>query len=219
MFFLKSNIPITILIRHLPTVDDNKNLLTPYDDDVVLLPVNEDYLKKMAECIEKISELTRRNVCFNTSPLQRGVKMAKILNSYMTSQGMIELDDRWCNIHQGDIAGLSQETFRKEALWRNWHERPNLTSFPNGESLYQVQTRINEMISLISRNNCINVIISHTTPLQVILTSLLGIELKYIWRFYFEHYSMTIIVNDILLCANTKDPDLDGLRKLVINDE
>lgn len=211
---MHSNVPLTILIRHLPTLDDEKNILTPYDSDNEFLPINEAEIKNIAYCLEQISQITGRKICFYTSPVMRATEMANLINRYMKTKETITIDSRWCNINQGEVSGIRQSEFKNEPLWRNWHERPEYVSFPNGETLHDVQKRVNEALSMISRNTNINVIISHTTPLQVAITSLLGIDLSHIWRFYFEYYAITIVVNNVILCANAKLPDLQGLRKL-----
>lgn len=200
----------------MPTIDDDKNLLTPYNRDSELLPINEERLAIMAKSIENVSLITERKIIFNTSPLQRGIKMVQKLNEYIQCNGEIKLDDRWRNINQGEVAGLSQAEFQKEPLWRIWHERPQQAFFPNGENIHNVYERISGALSSISRQGHINVIVSHTTPLQVILTSLLNIDISNIWTFYFEYYSLTVVINNTLLCANTKSIDLDGIRKLII---
>ena len=69
-----------------------------------------------------------------------------------------------------------------------------------GECLQDVKRRIEDFLSKAGGQNTI--IISHTTPMQVLLCRLLGIEVDRIWSFKFDHYRFTAIFGEILLRYN-----------------
>jgi len=212
---VQTNIPVNILIRHLPTYDDQKDLLSPYNGDCSILPVEQGKIQKMSNTLETVSEITDRKIIFYVSPVNRAIKTATLINDNLKKDYNIIQDKRLYNINQGSVSGITQNAFKKEPLWRVWHEKPHYTSFPKGESLTDVYHRIQSIVSEYSRSSDINVYISHTTSLQVLATILMNVDISRIWNFYFEHYTMTMFFNQVLLYSNVEFTSLSGLRKLV----
>lgn len=212
---MQINIPLNILIRHLPTYDDQRDLLSSYNVDSPILPVESERIQKISNTLDSISEITDRGIVFYVSPVNRATETAIMINDKLKNSYNIVQDKRLYNINQGSISGMTQNEFKKEPLWRIWHDRPHHTTFPNGESLIDVYHKIQSIVSEFSRQPNINVYISHTTPLQVLATIFMNIDVSQIWNFYFEHYAMTIFFNQVLLYSNVEFSSLSGLRKLV----
>lgn len=118
------------------------------------------------------------------------------------------------NIAQGNVGGTLQSDFAKYPLYWKWHHAPDRTYFPGGESLADVQSRVSQAVGLLDQENALNVIVSHTTPMQVLMTILLDLPVANVWRFYFAHFSLTVTYGETLLANNVKRLQQDWISLL-----
>jgi broad specificity phosphatase PhoE len=195
--------PFFILLRHVPTADDALGILTPPNAETELLPVESEVFVRIAKVIDSVASATGRDVEISTSPTDRGKATAVSVATRLSCRHTLVEDGRLLNIDQGSISGHSQEQFATSPLYWQWHHFPNRVSFPKGERLTDVASRIDEFISDKCNVALVNVVISHTTPLQVIATRLLGLDLSAVWRFYFAHHHITVIYGATLMAANS----------------
>lgn len=197
--------PIFLLLRHLPTTDDAAGLLTPHDATTELEPIDELALRKLARAIDRLATDTCRHLTITSSQTDRGRVTGEELARCLASPVKIDEDVRLGNIDQGSIGGITQDEFSRSPLYWRWHTLPHMTTFPKGEALLDVVGRIDELIAWLSSKPTVNLVISHTTPLQVMLSRLLGLKSDRIWSFYFAYYTLTAVYGDTLIALNSAE--------------
>jgi len=112
-------------------------------------------------------------------------------------------DARLGNIDQGAYAGSTQTQFSSTELYRAWHSAPTTVRFPGGETLGDVKARVSSFLQEnLSGGRSLNLVVGHTTPLQVLTLQLLGLPLRNVWQFYYAPFSATIIYGNVLLMHN-----------------
>jgi broad specificity phosphatase PhoE len=195
--------PIFVLLRHVPTMDDSLGLLTSPNAKTQILPLEAEAFVRIATVIDSIAAESGREVRISASPTDRGSATANALSAQLNCPHTLAEDRRLLNIDQGVVAGQSQKEFAESPLYWRWHHFPDTVLFPKGENLTDVASRIDAFISEQCSSNLVHVVISHTTPLQVIATRLLGLELSTVWRFYFAHYHLTVIYGATLISSNS----------------
>lgn len=190
-----------ILFRHLPTEDDVSNNYTAHNSKVKFAPLKNELVQNAQDqLIQFISENNITQVfCSNN---ERGRATANIILKTFKTQLDLRIDQGLNNILQPEWSGLNQTDVEKTLQYKIWHSEPKRVIFVNGESLIDVEHRVSNILAKIDNNGAL--LISHTTPMQVILCKLLGIDLNRIWAFKFDHYTFSVVANDILLRYNAK---------------
>lgn len=191
-----------ILFRHLPTTDDVSDVYTSNNSKVDFIPIEKQLIDNIRN--QLIQFLAKNNInqvyCSDNS---RGKGTAKILFDDFPFKLNIIADKRLNNILQPEWSGLHQSVVMETERYKTWHLNPEKVSFLNGETLKDVELRTENLLNDLDNNGAL--LISHTTPMQVILCKLLGFNLNRIWAFKFDHYSFCVTVNNILLRYNGKE--------------
>jgi broad specificity phosphatase PhoE len=202
---------IIVLFRHLPTIDDINRVYTRNNSTIPFAQFSGNIINKIIE--ESNSFVRKFNVNYiYCSDNSRGIGTAKILFERMDRLKKIIPDERLNNILQPEWANKRIDDVKKTPLYKKWHSNPKAVKFLDGESLFDVENRIKSFLEDIDYNSAF--LISHTTPMQVILCKLLGIDIGKNWIFKFDHLSFTVVKGDILLRYNSKniiDIDLEEL--------
>lgn len=197
--------PLNILVRHLPTLEDDLGLLTPAGAHGKLLDPDSELLRRMVTPIKGLSDKTKRPITLWSSLSSHAKETATQIGENLNLEGYVHSDVRLNNIDQGILSGSTQLEFSKTPLYHRWHSIPNYVSFPTGESLDDVKNRIRSFICDSERTSNINVIVSHTTPLQVLMLEMLGMSCDHLWNVYFAYYAVSIIYGNTVLALNTTD--------------
>jgi broad specificity phosphatase PhoE len=113
-----------------------------------------------------------------SSPLKRAAQTAQILGENLELP--VIYDHRLMEIHQGDWQTRlrSEIEERYPDLFHRWETEPWQVTPPNGENLYQVQSRVNEFLNeLVGRypDACIG-IITHRIPIAMIKMRYQGLQ-------------------------------------------
>jgi broad specificity phosphatase PhoE len=118
------------------------------------------------------------------SPLKRALSTANILAKPLKlpvqpMEGLIDIDyGRW--------QGLSLKEAAKEdsKLYKLWLKSPHLVTFPQGESLEQVQKRVVSAVeSLIPQHPGQSIVlVSHKVVCKVLFCSFLGLDTSHFWQ-------------------------------------
>lgn len=195
--------PLFALLRHAPTTDDALGVLTAPRDNPRVLPLDESALAQVTDSVRSLMKQTGRAINISASPTERSIVTARNIADMLNGEPTVTTDDRLGNIDQGMVSGTTQENFRKSPLYWRWHHHPATVKFSGGEHLFDVSTRIDSFISERCAEPSIELIISHTTPLQVMMTSLLGLTPGLIWNFYFAYYRITAVYGSTLIAANS----------------
>jgi broad specificity phosphatase PhoE len=119
-----------------------------------------------------------------SSPLKRALSTANILAKPLKlpvqpMEGLIDIDyGRW--------QGLSLKEAAKEdsKLYKLWLKSPHLVTFPQGESLEQVQKRVVSAVeSLVPQHPGQSIVlVSHKVVCKVLFCSLLGLDTSHFWQ-------------------------------------
>ena len=139
-------------------------------------PLNERGFQQARELAERL-EKVGLHVLYSSS-LLRAAQTAQIVADRL--QIPLKLEPRLMEIHQGDW----QTRLRSEIdriypeLFRRWESEPWEVSPPNGESLYQVQERVEAAMQEILQRHpdqCVG-IVAHRIPIALIKMRYQGID-------------------------------------------
>lgn len=192
-----------ILFRHLPTIDDVKDIYTAIDANPKFANLNQLKILNAIEQIQSFLSVNKQSkILVSDNP--RGRETFKYLAERGISDSAATFDRRLNNIQQPEWSGMSQEIVSKLPLYREWHDNPASIRFKQGESLSDVESRV---LSVLNENEGDLFIISHTTPMQVILCIALGLNCSSIWSFKFDHYSFSVIYQGVLVRLNAEKFD------------
>jgi broad specificity phosphatase PhoE len=110
-------------------------------------------------------------------------------------------DSRLSNILVPRWAGRLESELEGEEDWRLFLNEP-LEFFPaGGESIVEVVKRIDSFIDDLDRGPT-PIIVSHTTPLQVLWLRALGLPLENLWLTEFKFHALTMVVGGCLEVQN-----------------
>lgn len=142
-----------------------------------------------------------------TSPLERARETAAALGLGLP----IEVDERWTEIHYGELEGWSLTTVPAEH-WRRWRSDPDFRP-PGGETLTEVGRRVREACGELfaapgsgARATGDVVVVSHVSPIKAAVAWALGAGDDLAWRLQLSTASLTRVAwgNDgpVLLSYN-----------------
>ncbi len=119
-----------------------------------------------------------------SSPLKRALSTANILAEPLKLQvqpteGLIDIDyGRWQGL------SLKEAAEDDSKLYKLWLKSPHLVTFPQGESLEQVQKRVVSAVeSLVPQHPGQSIVlVSHKVVCKVLFCSLLGLDTSHFWE-------------------------------------
>ena len=145
------------------------------------IPLNENGHKQASAIADTLKD--KGISAIYTSPLRRSIETARPVGVVFhiettTVQGLID-------INYGEWEGLAYDEVRQRyaTLYREWEERPNLVTFPNGESLDDVRGRaFSAFTEIVEKNSGKSIlIIPHRVINKVLLCALLGLSNAHFW--------------------------------------
>lgn len=84
-----------------------------------------------------------------SSPIERAMDTAEIIS---TKSGLeVKPVDFLREIHFGDLQGMGEKELVDHPLWKQFNSHPAEVSFPNGESVAEVQARVAKGLDLLSQ--------------------------------------------------------------------
>jgi broad specificity phosphatase PhoE len=146
------------------------------------IPLNENGHKQASAIADTLKDKGINAIY--TSPLRRSIETARPVAVVFriettTVQGLID-------INYGEWEGLAYDEVRQRYadLYRQWEERPDLVTFPNGESLDDARRRaFSAFTEIVEKNRGKSIlIIPHRVINKVLLCALLGLSNSYFWR-------------------------------------
>lgn len=187
------------MLRHLPTTDDVSDLYTANSANPPLTDIPAEKLRSLQNEISSfISAFKIESIYLSDNP--RGVGSAEALFRNK-APARLHFDARLNNILQPEWAGLTQDAVKPTRLYKIWHTKPISVAFEDGETLSDVGNRIGSFMRSLAGQS--SVIISHTTPMQVLACTILNLPIDRIWTFKFDHLSFTVVAQDLLLRLNS----------------
>jgi len=166
-----------ILIRHGET-DWNKQQIFRGRMDVALNEVGFAQARAVQEALKDV-----QIDGLYSSPLSRAFETAKILRERRTCE--VEIEEGFIDINFGKWQGLSHQKVKEEYkdLYEMWITKPQMVTFPEGESLEQVCRRSGDALEKVIKKYLGGTlaIVSHRVLNKVLLCTILGLELSHFW--------------------------------------
>ncbi len=182
-----------VLLRHAHSIANEKNLLAGRTAGITLSKTGEEQAKDL---IARLGAIQFDEVAI--SPLQR---CRETIDPWLTSTGaksQIVVDDSISEVDYGSWSGKTLSSLRRKAQWKVVQDFPSQMTFPEGESLLEMQGRA---LSGFYRLNAVKgkgprLLVSHGDVIKSIVAHCLGMHLDQFQRLVIEPASLTIIDTD-----------------------
>jgi probable phosphoglycerate mutase len=182
-----------VLLRHAHSVANEKNLLAGRTAGIALSKTGKEQAKDLVNRLgnNQFDEIA-------ISPLQR---CRETIDPWLASSGAenrIVVDDSISEVDYGNWSGKSLAALRRKAQWKVVQDFPSQMTFPEGESLLEMQGRA---LSGFYRLNAVKgkgprLLVSHGDVIKSIVAHCLGMHLDQFQRLVIEPASITIIDTD-----------------------
>ena len=182
-----------VLLRHAHSVANEKNLLAGRTAGISLSKTGKEQAKDL---ISRLGTIQFDEVAI--SPLQR---CRETIDPWLTSTGAksrIVVDESVSEVDYGSWSGKTLSSLRRKAQWEIVQDFPSQMTFPEGESLLEMQGRA---LSGFYRLNAVKgkgprLLVSHGDVIKSIVAHCLGMHLDQFQRLVIEPASLTIIDTD-----------------------
>ena len=178
----------------------------------------EQGVAQVAETAERLRPV--RLGAIVASPLERTVQTAEALARGQRRPPGIELDERLGECRYGEWTNQPLAELSKTPLWRTVQERPSAVTFPEGESLPQMQARalaaVHEWNDRLG-DRATYAIVSHGDVIKAILADALGSHLDQFQRIVVDPASVSVVRYGVrgvqVLHVNDRGSDLSALGR------
>jgi len=155
-----------------------------------------------------------------SSPLERTVQTAEAIGARQRRRPGIALDERVGECRYGEWTNRPLAELSKDPLWRTVQERPSAVTFPEGESLPQMQARalaaVHDWNSRLG-DRATYAVVSHGDVIKAILADALGSHLDQFQRIVVDPASVSVLRYGPrgvqVLHVNDRGTDLAGLAR------
>jgi len=140
------------------------------------IPLNEEGRNQAAKTGAYLSTLPIKAIY--SSPIQRALETAGIIGK-ATGLEVISVDFLR-EIHFGDLQGMEFPCINSHPIWQRYTTLPAYVSFPNGESVVEVQKRVSEGLDWIADQYSENdeiVCVAHSDVLRLAISRALDLPL------------------------------------------
>jgi probable phosphomutase (TIGR03848 family) len=182
-----------VLLRHAHSVANEKNLLAGRTAGISLSKTGKEQAKDL---IARLGNIQFDEVAI--SPLQR---CRETIDPWLDTAGAksrLVVDDSISEVDYGNWSGKTLASLRRKAQWKVVQDFPSQMTFPEGESLLEMQGRA---LSGFYRLNAVKgkgprLLVSHGDVIKSIVAHCLGMHLDHFQRLVIEPASLTIIDTD-----------------------
>jgi probable phosphoglycerate mutase len=182
-------VPKIVLIRHAHSTANAAGVLSGQLPNVHLSKSGLEQAERLAE---RLGKLTIAQV--QVSPMDRCLEtLAPWLAKYgknvnvITEPNLVEVD-------YGKWSGKKLATLSRAKLWRKVQGQPSAVTFPEGESLAQMQVRAMKTVHDFFETDLeLTVMVSHGDVIKAIVASSLGMHLDDFQRIVIDPASITIL--------------------------
>lgn len=182
---------LVFLVRHGRTQANATGILAGWTPGVHL---DEQGEAQVAVTAERLRPL--RLAAIVSSPLERTVQTAEAIDRGQRRPPGIELDDRLGECRYGDWTNQPLAELAKTPLWRTVQERPSAVTFPDGESLPEMQARalaaVHEWNARLG-DRATYALVSHGDVIKAILADALGTHLDQFQRIVVDPASVSVV--------------------------
>jgi probable phosphomutase (TIGR03848 family) len=182
-----------VLLRHAHSVANEKNLLAGRTAGISLSKTGKEQAKDL---IARLGNIQFDEVAI--SPLQRCRETIDPWLDATGSKSRLVVDDSISEVDYGNWSGKTLASLRRKAQWKVVQDFPSQMTFPEGESLLEMQGRA---LSGFYRLNAVKgkgprLLVSHGDVIKSIVAHCLGMHLDQFQRLVIEPASLTIIDTD-----------------------
>ena len=182
-----------VLLRHAHSVANEKNLLAGRTAGISLSKTGKEQAKDL---IARLGDIQFDEVAI--SPLQRCRETIEPWLDATGAKSQIVVDDAISEVDYGNWSGKTLASLRRKAQWKVVQDFPSQMTFPEGESLLEMQGRA---LSGFYRLNSVKgkgprLLVSHGDVIKSIVAHCLGMHLDQFQRLVIEPASLTIIDTD-----------------------
>jgi len=182
-------VPKIVLIRHAHSTANAAGVLSGQMPNVYLSKSGQEQAERLAE---RLGKLTISQV--QVSPMVRCTEtLAPWLAKYgknvtvLTEPNLIEVD-------YGKWSGKKLSTLSRAKLWRKVQGQPSAVTFPEGESLAQMQVRAMKTVhDFFASDLELTIMVSHGDVIKAIVASSMGMHLDDFQRIVIDPASITIL--------------------------
>jgi probable phosphomutase (TIGR03848 family) len=182
-----------VLLRHAHSVANEKNLLAGRTAGISLSKTGKEQAQDL---IARLGNIHFDEVAI--SPLQR---CRETIDPWLDATGAksrLVVDDSISEVDYGNWSGKTLASLRRKAQWKVVQDFPSQMTFPEGESLLEMQGRA---LSGFYRLNAVKgkgprLLVSHGDVIKSIVAHCLGMHLDQFQRLVIEPASLTIIDTD-----------------------
>ena len=206
---------LVILVRHGRTQANRDGILAGWTPGVHL---DDQGIAQVSTTAERLRPL--RLGAIVTSPLERTVQTAEAIALGQRRAPRIELDDRLGECRYGEWTNKPLAELSRTPLWRTVQERPSAVTFPEGESLPEMQARalaaVHDWNARLGER-ATYAIVSHGDVIKAILADALGTHLDQFQRIVVDPASVSVVrygkTGVQVLHVNDRGSDLSGLAR------
>jgi len=182
-------VPKIVLIRHAHSTANAAGILSGQLPNVHLSKSGQEQAERLAE---RLGKLTIAEV--QLSPMDRcSETLAPWLAKYGKSVTVI-LQPNLVEVDYGNWSGKKLATLSRAKLWRKVQGQPSAVTFPQGESLAQMQVRAMKTVhDFFASNLELTIMVSHGDVIKSIVASSLGMHLDDFQRIVIDPASITIL--------------------------
>lgn len=183
--------PLVFLVRHGRTQANASGILAGWTPGVHLDEQGEAQAKAAAERLSPV-----RLAAIVSSPLERTVQTAEALALGQRRPPVVELDERLGECRYGEWTNRPLKDLAKTPLWRTVQERPSAVTFPDGESLPEMQARalaaVHDWNARLGER-ATYAMVSHGDVIKAILADALGTHLDQFQRIVVDPASVSVV--------------------------
>jgi len=182
-------VPKIVLIRHAHSTANAAGVLSGQLPNVHLSKSGQEQAERLAE---RLGKLTIAEV--QLSPMDRcSETLAPWLAKYGKSVTVIS-QPNLVEVDYGNWSGKKLATLSRTKLWRKVQGQPSAVTFPQGESLAQMQVRAMKTVHDFFESNLeLTIMVSHGDVIKSIVASSLGMHLDDFQRIVIDPASITIL--------------------------
>lgn len=181
--------PKIVLIRHAHSTANAAGVLSGRLPGVHLSKVGQEQAKRLAE---RLGKLTISEV--HVSPMER---CSETLEPWIIKYGKnvtVVTDKNLVEVDYGKWSGKKLAVLSRAKLWRKIQSQPSSVTFPEGESLAQMQVRAMQSVhNFFDTDLELMIMVSHGDVIKAIVASALGMHLDDFQRIVIDPASITIL--------------------------
>ena len=181
--------PKIVLIRHAHSTANASGVLSGQLPNVHLSKSGEGQAARLAE---RLGKLTISQV--QVSPMDRcSETLAPWLAKYGKGVTVIS-EPNLIEVDYGKWSGKKLATLSRAKLWRKVQGQPSSVTFPEGESMAQMQVRAMKSVhTFFSSDLELTIMVSHGDVIKAIVASSMGMHLDHFQRIVIDPASITIL--------------------------